>query len=84
MYVLVYIITLMQGDKTEKKEKPGRRGNGTERQREAGKEDAKSWRSGMKMHDGERMERRKWESDREALEQIKVKLSAFTYLDERF
>lgn len=36
------------------------------------------------MHDGERMERRKWESDREALEQIKVKLSAFTYLDERF
>lgn len=42
VYVLVYIITLMQGDKTEKKEKPGRRGNVTERQREAGKEDAKS------------------------------------------
>lgn len=31
-----------------------------------------------------RMGRRKWESDREAVEQIKVKLSAFTYLDERF
>lgn len=31
-----------------------------------------------------RMEGRKWESDREAVEQIKVKLSAFTYLDERF
>ena len=39
----------------------------------------------------ERMEGRKkvgeievGESDREAVEQIKVKLSAFTYLDERF
>ncbi len=32
----------------------------------------------------DREERRKWESDREAVEQIKVKLSAFTYLDERF
>lgn len=39
---------------------------------------------------GERMGGRKCleieagESDREAVEQIKVKLSAFTYLDERF
>lgn len=32
----------------------------------------------------ERMGEKKWESDREAVEQIKVKLSAFTYLDERF
>lgn len=30
------------------------------------------------------MGRGKWECDREAVEQIKVKLSAFTYLDERF
>lgn len=32
----------------------------------------------------QRMRGRTWESDMEAVEQIKVKLSAFTYLDERF
>lgn len=43
----------------------------------------------MGTDDGERMEgkkweREKWKTDMEAVEQIKVKLSAFTYLDERF
>lgn len=40
--------------------------------------------SGTEMHKKERIERGKWECDREAVEQIKVKLSTFTYLDERF
>lgn len=40
--------------------------------------------SGTETQKKERIERGKWECDREAVEQIKVKLSTFTYLDERF
>lgn len=45
---------------------------------------AKSKNSIMETEKKGRMVRGKWECDREAVEQIKVKLSAFTYLDERF
>lgn len=47
-------------------------------------EEEKSKNSIMETEKRERMGRGKWECDREAVEQIKVKLSAFTYLDERF
>lgn len=65
-----------------------KRGKGehvTQRQRGGEKGDEKhEGRVEWEQMRGTERERRKWESDREAVEQIKVKLSAFTYLDERF
>lgn len=52
---------------------------------EGGQRDKKhEERLGMGTDERQRMRGRTWESDMEAVEQIKVKLSAFTYLDERF
>lgn len=70
----------------KKKKREVEKREGEEARGRGGEEGEREW----EQMRGERMGGRKCleieagESDREAVEQIKVKLSAFTYLDERF